>query len=66
MGPKVAAACRFAERTRRVAAIGALDQAEMILAEDAGTIVAVTAPRLDEPSMTAGGRVRSTGDGPAS
>jgi carbamate kinase len=50
MGPKVAAACRFAERTRRMAAIGALDQAEAILAGDAGTIVAVATTRSDKPS----------------
>jgi carbamate kinase len=40
MAPKVAAACRFAERTGRMAAIGALDQAEAVLAGQAGTIVA--------------------------
>ncbi len=37
MGPKVAAACRFVERTGRLAAIGALDDAEAILAGRAGT-----------------------------
>ena len=40
MAPKVAAACRFAERTGRTAGIGALDQAEAILAGQTGTIVA--------------------------
>jgi carbamate kinase len=40
MGPKVAAACRFAEKTGRSAGIGSLDQAEAILRGDAGTIVA--------------------------
>ena len=44
MGPKVEAACRFAERTGRMAAIGAVDQAEAILAGDSGTIV--TADRI--------------------
>jgi carbamate kinase len=39
MGPKVAAACRFAERTGRMAAIGALDKAEAMLAGEAGTVV---------------------------
>jgi len=39
MGPKVDAACRFVERTGAMAAIGALDDAERILAGDAGTIV---------------------------
>jgi carbamate kinase len=40
MGPKVAAACRFAERTGRTACIGAMEQAGEILAGTAGTIVA--------------------------
>jgi carbamate kinase len=39
MGPKVAAACRFAERTGRLAAIGALEEAQAILEGRAGTIV---------------------------
>lgn len=39
MAPKVAAACAFVERTRRVAAIGAIDEAQAVLAGDAGTIV---------------------------
>jgi carbamate kinase len=39
MGPKVEAACRFVERTRGVAVIGALGEAEAILAGRAGTIV---------------------------
>jgi carbamate kinase len=39
MGPKVEAACRFAERTGRVAAIGALDDAERLLEGAAGTRV---------------------------
>ncbi len=43
MGPKVEAACRFAERTGHMAGIGAIDQAEAILASKAGTIVAVAA-----------------------
>jgi carbamate kinase len=37
MGPKVEAACRFVERTGGRAAIGALDDAEAILAGRAGT-----------------------------
>jgi carbamate kinase len=49
MGPKVEAACRFAERTGGLAAIGALDDAEAILAGRAGTQIRV------EPA-TAGGR----------
>jgi carbamate kinase len=39
MGPKVEAACRFAERTEGMAAIGRLDQAPALLAGAAGTIV---------------------------
>jgi carbamate kinase len=39
MGPKVEAACRFAERTGRFAAIGAMEQAPAILAGRAGTRV---------------------------
>jgi carbamate kinase len=39
MAPKVDAACRFAERTGRWSAIGAIEQAEAILAGAAGTIV---------------------------
>ena len=41
MGPKVEAACRFAERTGGLAAIGALDDAEAILAGRAGTQIRV-------------------------
>ncbi len=37
MGPKAEAACRFAERTGRPAAIGALEDAAAILAGEAGT-----------------------------
>ncbi|MEN8161018.1 MAG: carbamate kinase, partial [Myxococcota bacterium] len=40
MGPKVEAACRFAERTGRPAYVGALDAAEALLAGAAGTCVA--------------------------
>ncbi|MDH4178540.1 MAG: carbamate kinase [Thermoleophilia bacterium] len=39
MGPKVAAACRFVERTGGTAAIGALEDAERIVAGAAGTVV---------------------------
>jgi len=39
MGPKVEAACRFAERTGRTAAIGALDAAVHLLDGTAGTVV---------------------------
>jgi carbamate kinase len=39
MAPKVEAACRFAERTGRLAGIGSIDQAAMILAGTAGTTI---------------------------
>jgi carbamate kinase len=39
MAPKVEAACRFAERTRGVAAIGALEDAARLLHGETGTIV---------------------------
>jgi carbamate kinase len=39
MGPKIEAACRFVERTGRTAVIGAMEQAEAMLAGTAGTIV---------------------------
>ena len=39
MGPKVEAACRFAERTGRLAAIGALEDAAAILRGERGTRV---------------------------
>lgn len=39
MAPKVEAACRFAERTGRVAAIGAMEEAPAILDGRTGTIV---------------------------
>jgi carbamate kinase len=39
MGPKVEAACRFAEATGRLAAIGRLDAAGALLQRTAGTVV---------------------------
>ena len=39
MGPKVAAACQFVDRTGMMAAIGALTDAPAILAGTAGTII---------------------------
>ncbi|MBO0835876.1 MAG: carbamate kinase, partial [Actinobacteria bacterium] len=39
MGPKAEAACRFADRSGRMAAIGRLDQAGLLLAGTAGTTV---------------------------
>jgi carbamate kinase len=40
MGPKLEAACRFVERTGRLAAIGALEDAWKVLSEESGTVVA--------------------------
>jgi len=45
MAPKVEAACRFVERTGRVAAIGAMEEAEAILEGKAGTIVSARGER---------------------
>ena len=39
MGPKVEAVCRFVELTGDMAGIGALEDAEVILRGEAGTIV---------------------------
>jgi carbamate kinase len=39
MGPKIRAACTFVERTGRMAAIGSLGEADLILAGEAGTRV---------------------------
>jgi carbamate kinase len=39
MGPKVEAACRFVENTGKMAAIGAIEQAEKLIEGCAGTIV---------------------------
>jgi carbamate kinase len=39
MGPKVEAACRFVERTNGTAAIGALEDAPLIVAGEAGTLI---------------------------
>ncbi|CAN5538595.1 carbamate kinase [soil metagenome] len=45
MGPKVAAACRFARRRDGVAVIGALDDLPALLTGDAGTVVTTAHPR---------------------
>ncbi|MGH6954590.1 MAG: carbamate kinase [Alphaproteobacteria bacterium] len=47
MGPKVEAACRFVERGGALAAIGALEDASLILAGHAGTSVRSDAPALE-------------------
>jgi carbamate kinase len=53
MGPKVEAACRFAERTGGLAAIGALDDAEAILAGRAGTQIRVEPVRAGDAAAAA-------------
>jgi carbamate kinase len=50
MGPKVGAACRFVERTGGLAAIGALDDAEAILAGRAGTQIRVEPATVGAPA----------------
>jgi carbamate kinase len=39
MGPKIEAACRFVERTRKMAAIGQLADAQAVLERKAGTVI---------------------------
>jgi carbamate kinase len=45
MGPKVRAACSFAERTGRTAVIGSIDDTVAMLRGDAGTTITVDAVR---------------------
>jgi carbamate kinase len=47
MGPKVRAACRFAERTGRPAAIGSIRDTAALVRGEAGTIVAVDAEGIE-------------------
>jgi len=49
MGPKVAAACRFAEATGKKAAIGALSDLERILAGEAGTTISIDGEGMHFP-----------------
>ncbi|GAA3518098.1 carbamate kinase [Nocardioides daeguensis] len=53
MGPKVDAVCRFVELTGGMAAIGALDDAEAILAGTSGTVVTPSG-RYDGPVSSPG------------
>ena len=61
MGPKVEAACRFAERSGARAAIGSLDQLQGLLDGDAGTQVQAGGPEIEyasaSPSAVSGSRV---------
>jgi len=47
MGPKVEAACRFADATRNVAAIGALKDLPAILTGKAGTTISSAASDIE-------------------
>jgi carbamate kinase len=47
MGPKVQAACAFAQNPGRTAAIGQLSDIEAMLRGDAGTIVSLDAVGVD-------------------
>lgn len=47
MGPKVAAACQFAERTGKAAAIGALADLPAILEGEAGTTISGSADGIE-------------------
>jgi carbamate kinase len=47
MGPKVEAACHFAEATGKKAAIGALNDLRSILRGEAGTTVDTTATTIE-------------------
>lgn len=50
MGPKVDAACRFAERTKGVAAIGALEDAEAVVRGERGTLIASASRAVSSPA----------------
>jgi carbamate kinase len=56
MGPKVEAACRFAETTGGVAGIGALKDAAAILRGEAGTTIAIGAKGTSFHSIEGAGR----------
>jgi len=47
MGPKVEAACRFAEATGNAAAIGALADLPRILSGEAGTTISIREKEID-------------------
>jgi carbamate kinase len=50
MGPKIEAVCRFVEATGKVAAIGRLDDAQALLAGQAGTLIAPGLRRSPAPA----------------
>ena len=55
MGPKVGAACRFAERTGKRAAIGALADLERMLNGEAGTTITTTVGAIEWASLSKAG-----------
>jgi carbamate kinase len=52
MGPKVKAACEFAERTGRIAAIGSIAETEALVRGEAGTVVALDAKGLEVAAVS--------------
>lgn len=58
MGPKVEAVCRFVEATGHIAAIGRLDEAELVLSGSAGTLVTSDGVRRAVPTATSLGQPR--------
>jgi carbamate kinase len=54
MGPKVEAACRFVEATRRTAAIGRLEDAAQLFAGTTGTVVTTGGPVQSSAPATVG------------
>jgi hypothetical protein len=62
MGPKINAACRFAERSGKRAAIGALNDIEAILRGEAGTTIATANADVER---VAGGKPLRTFPQPA-
>lgn len=64
MGPKVAAACRFAKATGKPAAIGALGDLAAILRGEAGTTIDVSAAEIEWSGPAPGVHRRSIGRSP--
>jgi carbamate kinase len=52
MGPKVRAACEFAKRTGRIAAIGSIGDTAALVRGEAGTVVALDAKGLEVAALT--------------
>ena len=56
MGPKVTAACAFAQATGRTAAIGPLEDVGAMLRGEAGTVVSLDAVGIDDTARAASTR----------